>query len=258
MHPVSPGDSQTGAAGPSADTSLPAADSSPAARSPKLHDLPATNTQFEQEFQNVKRVGSFYAAMLLPILVAAGWGYHTRSNAVEIDFWASGAIWAVIAVYATVWRHDWWHLARLPSGCARRWLIAGCLAPLATIVAAELLHHWALTVGIPVQDILEGFGGDNYPTWLLALWMVVLAPVFEEVAFRGVMMAQLQRVMSPTQAIWVSASLFGVLHFSVLSIALFLVPLGAVAGYLTRETKSLLPAIAIHAAHNAGVLLLAL
>jgi membrane protease YdiL (CAAX protease family) len=63
---------------------------------------------------------------------------------------------------------------------------------------------------------------------------------------------------SPTapQAIWVTATLFGVLHFSVLGMLVFLVPLAAVAGYLTRETKSLLPAIAIHAAHSAGVLIL--
>ena len=52
--------------------------------------------------------------------------------------------------------------------------------------------------------------------------------------------------------------LFGGVHFSVLSMVVFLVPLGAVAGHLTRRTGSLLPAIWIHAAHNLGVLVIEL
>lgn len=249
---------QAGAAEPPAETTLASTGSPPVTSSPTLRYLPEHNDQFEQEFRSVQRVGGFYAAMLLPILVATGWSYHTRSDAVEIDFWASGALCVVIAVYAAIWRRDWWDLVRLPSGGSKRWLIAVGLTPLATISAAELLQHWVSAVGLPVQDIMAGFGGDGYPVWLLALWIIVLAPVFEEVAFRGVLVAQLRRVMPTTQAIWVAATLFGVLHFSVLSMAVFLVPLGAVAGYLTRETKSLLPAIAIHAAHNAGILLLSL
>ncbi len=259
MNPAeSPGLPPTGAAGPTAETTQAAADSLPVASPPASRSLPDPTDQLEQEFRNVRRAGGFYAAMLLPLLVATGWSYHTRSSAVEIDFWTAGALYTVIAVCATLWRRDWLHLVRLPSGGSRRWLVAVGLIPLVSISAAELLHHWALSFGLPVQDIMAGYGGDGYPVWLLALGIIVLAPVFEEVAFRGVLVAQLQRVMTPVQAVWVAAIMFGVLHLSALSMEAFLVPLGAVAGFLTRATKSLLPAIAIHAAHNAGVLLFSL
>jgi uncharacterized protein len=85
----------------------------------------------------------------------------------------------------------------------------------------------------------------------------VLPPIFEEIAFRGVLLSKLRRLTGSAQAIWASALLFGLLHFSVLSMAAFLVPLAVVAGYLTRRTGSLFPAIAIHAIHNAGAVLLA-
>lgn len=214
--------------------------------------------QFEQEFRNVQRAGGFYAAMLLPLLVAMGWNYHMRSDVVETGFWTAGSLYTIIAIGATIWRREWWSLVRLPSSGSKRWLLAVGLTPIATIGFAELLYRWSQNIGLPVRDIMAGFGDDGYPVWLLMLSVIVLAPVFEEVAFRGVLMAQLQRVMSSTHAIWVAALLFGVLHFSVLSMVVFTVPLGAVAGYLTRETKSLLPAIALHSAHNAGILLLSL
>lgn len=258
MNDAQPSVPQSGTAEPPAAPQPLSPGLPPAASTPTLR-YPADHTeQFEQEFRNVTRVAGFYAAMLLPVLVATGWSYHTRSNAVEIDFWISGVLYAVIMVYATIWRRDWWDLVRLPTGGSRRWLIVVGLTPPTTIGAAVLLQHLAGAIGLPVQDIMAGYGGDGYPVWLLAIEVIVLAPVFEEIAFRGVLMSQLQRVMPSAQAIWVAATLFGVLHFSVLSMAVFLVPLGAVAGYLARETRSLLPAIAIHAAHNAGIVLLSL
>lgn len=227
------------------------------ASSPSI--LPASSGSgdpIEEEFRSVTQAGMFYAAMLAPLLVATGWSYHTRSRAVEIDFWTGGALYSVITVWAVIWRRDWLPLVRWPEGGRRRWLVVMGLTPLVSISVAELLQAAALSLELPVQNIGEGFGPDGYPLWLLAMTVVVLAPVFEEVAFRGLLLVRLQRVMSGAQAIWVTAILFGVLHLSALSLAVLLVPLGAIAGYLTRESKSLLPALVIHAAHNAGVLLL--
>ncbi len=52
---------------------------------------------------------------------------------------------------------------------------------------------------------------------------------------------------------WVSSILFGVLHFNVLGMAMFLVPLALVAAYVTRRMQSLVPAFYIHFTHNAGI-----
>ena len=36
----------------------------------------ARREKFEQEFEGVRQIGFFYAAMLVPLLVIIGWGYH--------------------------------------------------------------------------------------------------------------------------------------------------------------------------------------
>ncbi len=230
------------------DAAMPVASPVPPAKASEPGDL------IEDEFRSVVQAGTFYAAMLAPLLIATGWSYHTQSRAVEIDFWTGGALYTVITVWAVLWRRDWLPLVRWPEGGRRRWLVVMGLTPLVSISVAELLQATALGLGLPVQDLSEGFGPSGYPVWLLAMSVVLFAPVFEELAFRGLLLVRMQRVMSGAQAIWVTAILFGVLHLSALSLAVLLVPLGAIAGYLTRESKSLLPALVIHAAHNAGVL----
>lgn len=259
MSDTEPRVADTGVTETPVEPNLPAAGPAPAiAPEPPLLRPVDYREQAEAEFGEVQDAGAFYAAMLLPVLAAVGWRYHTGSDAREVVFWASGAMYAVIAGFAIAWRRDWLHLLRLPSGDANRWLVWALVVPVVTITAARLLQAWATRVGFPVQDIGERLSGGGYTAWALALLIVVLAPVFEEIAFRGLLLAKLQKVMRPWQAIWVSAALFALIHFSVLSMPVFLVPLAVAAGYVTREAKSLLPAIAMHAAHNAGVVFLGL
>ena len=214
--------------------------------------------QFEQDFRDVQRVCVMFGAMLLPNLGAIGWSYHTQSNDLEIEFGGGAALYLVIAGFALAWRHEWQHLMRRPVAWSRRWLVLTTITPLCSIIAAGLLSAACRALGLPIEDLTHGYGEDRYPLWLLFVWIAVLPPFFEEIAFRGVLLAKLQRLMGSTQAIWVTAVLFGVVHFSVLSMAAFLVPLAAVAGYLTRKTGSLLPAIGMHALHNTGAVLMSL
>lgn len=162
-------------------------------------------------------------------------------------------LYLAIAGFAIAWRAEWLHLLRWPTEWTRRCVVLTLATPICSITAAHFFVVWIKTTGFPVDDLSRGFGGGGYPIWLLFIWLAVLPPIFEEIAFRGLLLSKLTQVMSPAHAIWVSALVFGIIHFSVVSLAVFLVPLGAAAAYLTRRTQSLLPAIAIHAVHNAGV-----
>lgn len=228
---------------------LPAAGPSPAVATADRR------AQLEQEFQDVGRICVFYGAMLLPILVVTGWSYHTENDDLALEFVGSIALYAAILGFALAWRREWTQLMRWPAGWSRGLLVLTIVTPLCTLPAAHLLCWWVGSIGLPVVDLSTGYGADGYPVWLLFLFVGVLPPIFEEIAFRGVLLSKLQRLMSPAHAVWVAAVLFGILHFSVLSMAVFLVPLAAVAGYITRRTGSLLPAILIHAIHNTGAIL---
>jgi membrane protease YdiL (CAAX protease family) len=210
----------------------------------------------EQEFREVQRVCVFFGAMLLPVLAVMGWTYHSDSSDATIELGGGAVLYLAIAAFAIAWRREWRHLLRWPPGVSRHFIVILVALPLCSVTIAHFLGVWGKAMKWPVADLTDGFGEDGYPLWLLFVSMVVLPPLFEEVAFRGVLLAKLQRLMGPTQAIWVTAVLFGVIHFSVLSMVVLQVPLGAVAGYLTRRTGSLLPAIWLHAAHNLGVLLI--
>ncbi len=81
------------------------------------------------------------------------------------------------------------------------------------------------------------------------IYGVVLAPIVEEILFRGFVLKSLERFGSML-AIVFSALLFAMMH---LNLAQFPVALlsGLVLGYLTVKTRSILPAITAHLVNNA-------
>lgn len=102
----------------------------------------------------------------------------------------------------------------------------------------------------------------NQGPWLAALGVAsatIVAPISEELMFRGAILPASRAWERRWVAICVNGLLFGALHMSPLSI----VPLsllGALLADLTLRTRSLLPAILVHASMNTfnGVILPAL
>lgn len=80
---------------------------------------------------------------------------------------------------------------------------------------------------------------------------VVMAPLFEEVVFRGIIQKGLQNAgISPLKSIWISAFLFGLIHGNPWQFV-GAVLLGYVLGLVYYRTKSLLMPILLHAFNNA-------
>jgi len=81
---------------------------------------------------------------------------------------------------------------------------------------------------------------------------VVIAPIAEELTFRGLCFASMGRFALPG-----SAALFAVAHaLPVLLLPVFLAGLGI--GWLRRRTDSLYPGLAVHMSLNATALTVAL
>jgi membrane protease YdiL (CAAX protease family) len=93
---------------------------------------------------------------------------------------------------------------------------------------------------------------------LMILAAVVLAPLAEEVIFRGVLLPGLARQMHPGTALWISAALFALFHVPSHGLgAVFPGLLGVVFGWARLRTGSLLAPIMLHAANNLLVTVLA-
>ena len=107
--------------------------------------------------------------------------------------------------------------------------------------------------GIHVEGDLQAFDGRS-AAWPILL-MVILPPLEEELAFRGLIFGGLRTTLGVTEALFVSAFAFAMLHLSIPSLVTHL-PLGLYFGWLRYRSKSLWPGMFAHACHNLGVVVL--
>ena len=86
---------------------------------------------------------------------------------------------------------------------------------------------------------------------VIGLGVVVLAPIAEELFFRGFLLAGLRRFMRLWPAVLISAALFAVVHIYPLVIPAIFV-LGVILAVLVERRRSIVPAIAAHMTFNAA------
>ena len=76
-----------------------------------------------------------------------------------------------------------------------------------------------------------------------------VAPVMEEILFRGCILSTLKKEMHPWIAIVISAALFAVAHGTPIGI-MYAFILGLIMGWLAVTFKSIVPTILFHMAYN--------
>jgi len=80
----------------------------------------------------------------------------------------------------------------------------------------------------------------------------VLAPILEEMLFRGIILRSFLHQYRPLYAILGSAVLFGLAHLNIYQFAAG-VAVGIVSGWIYERARSLWPCILLHAAYNSAV-----
>ncbi|MEB8346812.1 type II CAAX endopeptidase family protein [Flavobacteriaceae bacterium KMM 6898] len=81
------------------------------------------------------------------------------------------------------------------------------------------------------------------------IYMVIAAPILEELIFRGIILDGLLKKHSPIISILISSVLFGIVHLSPWSFVTGLI-MGIFTGWVYYKSKSLLATIIIHASAN--------
>lgn len=100
-----------------------------------------------------------------------------------------------------------------------------------------------------ILDLTEMFGPTVWGLIFSVALVVVVAPIIEEVLFRGVIQGALMPRVGYRVAIAAAAALFALSHVTAwLLLPLFV--LGVACGWLAHTRSSLLPAIWLHAAYN--------
>ncbi|MFZ1249699.1 MAG: CPBP family intramembrane glutamic endopeptidase [Candidatus Saccharimonadales bacterium] len=138
---------------------------------------------------------------------------------------------------------------------AIRYIVLGFGSALAITILGIILVLAVVTVlfGEPKATPTEAL---HYRTvWLNIIATCLMAPIIEEVLFRGLLLEQLLRRYGSVVAITISSILFAVAHINPVY-ALGVLPLGFVLGYCYKRTRSIVPGIFIHGAWNLMVLLM--
>jgi len=133
---------------------------------------------------------------------------------------------------------------------------AGLVVGLLVIVRIGAWAYGALVQGFgwdpPVREVsalTEVFGPTAWGLLLSVALVVIVAPLVEEVVFRGVLQSAFSAQWGSRVAIALSAALFALYHMTPwLFVPLF--ALGVACGWLARERETLLPAISLHGAYN--------
>ncbi|MBL8734698.1 MAG: CPBP family intramembrane metalloprotease [Planctomycetes bacterium] len=119
----------------------------------------------------------------------------------------------------------------------------------ATIGYLHLAHACGHSIRPQPQLVELGQHGAAHPQfWTLVFGIVVVAPVCEELFFRGYLFTAVRGVASSRVAQLLTAAAFGLVHG--VDYALPIAGLGLCFGWLRERTGALLPSMLAHAVHN--------
>ncbi|MBK5233518.1 MAG: CPBP family intramembrane metalloprotease [Thermoleophilia bacterium] len=132
---------------------------------------------------------------------------------------------------------------------AAKWIAIG------TVSYIVFAYVYSILIGTPDQDDIAG---DFGPIPLQILMIAVIAPITEEVCFRGMLFGGIRTRLPLPFAALAAGAVFGLLHYSTgWSTVPMLIVFGAILAVVFEKTDSIWPAIIMHAMNN-GIALVAL
>lgn len=121
------------------------------------------------------------------------------------------------------------------------------------IIAFRLIFDNSLTLWVSMISmpnfINEAFDELAVSPIILVLSVIIVAPIYEEIVFRGILLKGMSKKINPTIALVVSALLFAIVHMNIpQGINAFL--LGLVLGFIYLRTESIYLSIFAHCLNN--------
>src|SRR5262249_17512331 len=102
----------------------------------------------------------------------------------------------------------------------------------------------------PRDPWMAATGLPTLGTLLLAIGSVLLGPLAEELLFRGLLLAWLERLFPARTALWISAAIFAAQHSAYGPGVATIVLIGLVLGWARQRTGGLAAPLFIHTVYN--------
>jgi membrane protease YdiL (CAAX protease family) len=217
--------------------------------------------EFENSSPSVPQPGNFPLRVLLPLVAFLLWNL-AYAGALLLLPPPAGIALALVFTAVYLWlavfpRGPGWAAARRASTLrlrpplprTRRWLAAA--VPVSLVLSGSLDIVYSGLVRIPM-DAYNPFGGlTGTPLGRLSIAVVAIgiAPLVEELVFRGLLQRSLERRWDLRRGIAGAAAVFALVHGIPAAFPLYLF-LGVVFGFVVYATRSIWSGVILHAANN--------
>lgn len=190
-----------------------------------------------------------YGLLVATSLVGAWWKRLDPGS--PVGPWTTSTMLLIVSVFVA---RSWSEVrpmlvVRWPRRRTFRWT----LLAVATFFVVMLPSFAAMEhLGVRMIRVTNEHVVHGWPPVASYLLIAIVAPLSEEMAFRGLIQTRLTRWVGDREAWWVQAALFGVVHLLPL---MFLThsAMGLVLGWIRRRTESLYPGMLVHALWNGWV-----
>jgi len=159
-------------------------------------------------------------------------------------------LWTLSVIFRRYYGRPFWQSLRwAPTGVRASFLAAsGVVAALVVMLASVLLR--TPDINSPMKELLS----DKASVMLLAVFGTTLAPLCEELLFRGFLQPLLVRSLGAVPGVLSAAAAFGLLHLQEYGYSwrhgLLITLAGAAFGWMRHRTGSTKAAVVMHAAYN--------
>lgn len=203
----------------------------------------------------IKIVVIYFALLqlLVPLFMMIPCAIYLHMNGMEVTsenlgslILVPGQLMGMLLMMLYLWKNGYLHWERATwSPVSPAYLALTVIIGLSAIWLLEvLMSHLSFLPNLLEQqfDILQS-------SWLGILCIALLAPIFEEILFRGIITKSLLQEYRPGSAIVLSALIFGVVHLNPVQVVSACI-IGLLLGWMYYKTASLIPCIAIHIINN--------
>ena len=210
-------------------------------------------------------VGAVIIIMLVVTFTARGWVEWTANGpGTSARAYPLRLVIAVVFLQNLGWMgYAWWQIRRqspprIDIGFrAGRWFWFSVFGVPLVVIGNVLVSALFLVMGIRHNQSANFplVPGDTYGQLGFALAAAVIAPLGEEILFRGYLLGRLRQWLTPPVAIIVSALLFAGAHAFAASTGVIVVivgtfVMGCVLGWLRMASQSIWPSVIAHMANN--------
>lgn len=135
-----------------------------------------------------------------------------------------------------------------------KWTRGSWKYPMVGILLAFAVGLATSLLPIPKELPIEKYFADTLGTWMLAIFGVTVAPLMEELFFRGFLYPALARPLGIRWSVIITSASFALIHSSQLAEAwaplLLLFMVGLILTTARVRTGSIIPGLLIHSAYN--------